>query len=118
MNARKQTKQTKKLNRGQRFNRARTDAASPIQVTAISMWEPEESQKRDGVPVARGRKRPRYGCKIILRLENSIRANQSLDLKEQRIERGEIDGSESAQKDPPRNKAPGRAFEGVKQPAN
>jgi hypothetical protein len=38
----------KKLRRGQRFRKATTDAASPIHMIAISVWELEKNQKSEG----------------------------------------------------------------------
>src|SRR5215469_8983138 len=45
---RKQTKHTSRLARGQRLSTTPSDAASPIQVMAISMLSVEENQRRVG----------------------------------------------------------------------
>ncbi len=50
-------------------------------------------------------RRPRDGRKIGLNGMDASRTDQFLDLKEEGIECGEIDGRERAQKDPARNQA-------------
>ena len=68
------------------------------------------------VPVALQAQLLRDIGQIIPRGQNSIGTDQALDLKQQRIERGEVDKRERAQKDPPRNHLPPRAAATVEEP--
>ena len=50
--------------------------------------------------------------------ENSLRADQSANLKDERVEGGEVDETERAQKNPTRNQALAEAVFRVEEPAD
>ncbi len=87
-------------------------------MTAISIEELADIQKSDGAyqkPVcAQG---ALDGGEVLLRGQNAVWTDKTLDLKEQRIESGKIDEPERAQKDPSRDQPIFRTGARVEQPA-
>ncbi len=118
-NERKQTKQITSMPRGQRFSTSSNDATMPIQQAASSMCELlGKPQKRGRIPDAGDMaKRLRHGLQIFVGGQNSLRADEAANLKNQRVECGEVDEAKGAQKNPARNQAFGCAVLRIKQPA-